>query len=782
MLLPALGGFLCLLNSLLPSQQIFSTFCSPSPPTAFSSPYLADQGSEPRSSFSPLLPPAIPLAVKSPYLNAWLSTGGDRGSRGYLAGNWAQHWPIHYPGSDKDYRLSWAGMISVDGTAYEFLGAPVSDLSASDVGKMHVARQIAFEYTATRSVFSFLAGGVAFNATFLSPVTPNDELRLSLPFSYLSVDVDPAALKKHDVMVYTDISGEWASGDSSANITWDFKIHNGAGVHSFSRKDPLLFGEFGEQAEWGSVVYATMMGNGAVASSGSSKLLRASFVAKGRLSGTQDIRFRAINDDLPVFGFSIPLSVASPRAVFTIGHVRDPYVNYVTPHGQLALGGLWTTRFPHFRDAVSFFQRSFPRALAEARQFDAQVRCDAQRVSSDDYAAIVELSTRQAFATFELTTGVTPDWKKDQGGMMAFLKELSSNGDAETIDVIFPLHPVLLYANPTLLALLLEPLLVYTHSGLYPNRWPVHDLGTYPNATGYNAGNDEPMPVEEAGNMLWMALSYFQLTADKPWVEKHYSVFKQWTTFLVDDGLVPAEQLSTDDFAGTLSNQTDLAVKAIVGIGAMAELAKQTGRWTDWVHYRAVAKAYVKEWSKLALTGLDSPHPHVKLTYQDKDSWGLLYNLFGDRILALDLFPRELYEWQSAWYSLKQEKYGVPLDSRHPWTKTDWEVFAAASATDKQTRDMFIDLLVKYLKEGKVDAAFPDLYETPTANWPGQDGLDWPIYFIARPVVGAHFALLALEKANGANGVVDDPFRGKDKLRGLVDQSGSRKLRWKRDV
>jgi len=50
--------------------------------------------------------------------------------------------------------------------------------------------------------------------------------------------------------------------------------------------------------------------------------------------------------------------------------------------------------------------------------------------------------------------------------------------------------------------------------------------------------------------MLWMALSYYQLTSDLPWVEKHYEVFKSWTTFLVDDGLLPANQLSTDDFAG----------------------------------------------------------------------------------------------------------------------------------------------------------------------------------------------------------------------------------------
>lgn len=51
------------------------------------------------------------------------------------------------------------------------------------------------------------------------------------------------------------------------------------------------------------------------------------------------------------------------------------------------------------------------------------------------------------------------------------------------------------------------------------------------------------------------------------------------------------------------------------------------------------------------------------------------------------------------------------------------------------------------------------LYETPSAEFPGR-GLDWPIYFIARPVVGGHFALLALEKLNKANGVNEDPFRG----------------------
>lgn len=142
------------------------------------------------------------------------------------------------------------------------------------------------------------------------------------------------------------------------------------------------------------------------------------------------------------------------------------------------------------------------------------------------------------------------------------------------------------------------------------------------------------MPVEEAGNMLWyvsfslplslsihdlrpsrfdappfgrMALAYYQATGDEPWVSKHYDVLKQWTSYLIDDGLVPAEQLSTDDFAGTLSNQTDLAVKAIVGIGTLlfllqflSLLAVETSRvstLTSSMSFRSNGRARKADWS-----------------------------------------------------------------------------------------------------------------------------------------------------------------------------------------
>lgn len=37
------------------------------------------------STFSPLRPPSIPLAVRFPYLSTWLEVGSDGGNGGYLA-------------------------------------------------------------------------------------------------------------------------------------------------------------------------------------------------------------------------------------------------------------------------------------------------------------------------------------------------------------------------------------------------------------------------------------------------------------------------------------------------------------------------------------------------------------------------------------------------------------------------------------------------------------------------------------------------------------------------
>lgn len=84
---------------------------------------------------------------------------------------------------------------------------------------------------------------------------------------------------------------------------------------------------------------------------------------------------------------------------------------------------------------------------------------------------------------------------------------------------------------------------------------------------------------------------------------------------------------------------------------------------------------------------------------------------------------------------LSVNTYGVPLDTRHTYTKSDWESWTAAIMTNTTTRDMFIDCVYKYAADGESNQPLGDWYET----------LDGAVYgFRARPVVGGHLALLAL--------------------------------------
>jgi hypothetical protein len=104
--------------------------------------------------------------------------------------------------------------------------------------------------------------------------------------------------------------------------------------------------------------------------------------------------------------------------------------------------------------------------------------------------------------------------------------------------------------------------------------YAIHDIGAaFPNATGttimatldqtwfvkliqfagHPDGNAEEMPLEECGNMVLMTLAYAQRTGDTAYLTKHYNILDQWTQYLIEEALIPANQISTDDFAGSLA-------------------------------------------------------------------------------------------------------------------------------------------------------------------------------------------------------------------------------------
>lgn len=219
------------------------------------------------------------------------------------------------------------------------------------------------------------------------------------------------------------------------------------------------------------------------------------------------------------------------------------------------------------------------------------------------------------------------------------------------------------------------------------------------------------MPVEESGNMIIMSYAYARFTTDgdgTSWLQKHYTLLKRFSSYLVDFSLLPGVQLSTDDFAGQLANQSNLAIKGIVGIAAMREISTLVGNAYDANNFSTISSSYISSWEEFAI---DPSGTHTLLAYQQRSSYGLLYNIYPDMLLGLGIVPQYVYDMQSAWYPYISQMFGVPLDSRHDYTKSDWEMWTAATC-GPSTRALFVTSLAYWMNETTTNLAFTDLYET----------------------------------------------------------------------
>lgn len=342
---------------------------------------------------------------------------------------------------------------------------------------------------------------------------------------------------------------EWVSGDRNTVAEWEYGTTDGVAYHKVFRQTQLAFSQNNEQGEWGYWYWATDDSASTTHQSGADNAVRSQFSTNGKLTNEGDTNFRAIHQDWPVFGLSSDLgSVGSSpvSTLFSLGLTQDEAAQYEGAAAYGPVPSLWKSYFETELEALSFFHHDFSEASVLATWFDDRVARDSIATAGQDYLTITSLSARQAFGATQLCG------TKDKTYL--FLKEISSDGNMNTVDVIFPAYPIFLYSNPALLRLVLDPLFENQEAGKYPNSYSMHDMGSsYPNATGHSDGGDERMPLEECGDMLIMTLAYSQKSGDTDYLKLHYNLLKKWTSYLVDDSLYPANQISTDDFAGSLA-------------------------------------------------------------------------------------------------------------------------------------------------------------------------------------------------------------------------------------
>jgi hypothetical protein len=255
------------------------------------------------------------------------------------------------------------------------------------------------------------------------------------------------------------------------------------------------------------------------------------------------------------------------------------------------------------------------------------------------------------------------------------------------------------------------------------------------------------MPLEECGNMIITTLAYAQRAQDTAYLTQHYAILKQWTGYLVDEALIPANQLSTDDFQGQLANQTNLALKGIIAIQAMSEIASKTGNGADATNYSNIAHDYIGQWQEMAVV-TDANPPHTNLDYQNDTSHGefLVFMRTWSKLnwfrAALQSLCRPSPRPQPGpSVNLRHAKRFLPHCSRNirrsprhqgclykmylgpsPSQKlktnhlpADWQMWTASIAS-KSTQTLFISLLAKWINETPTNRAFTDLYNTQTGE------------------------------------------------------------------
>lgn len=686
---------------------------------------------------TPVRPPAAPLAVRSPYVSTWLPATT-------LPGTWQQFWQGHV--------TAMGGIARIDGTAYLIMGAPVIVLPVPNgnhgtpstlQGFERALQQRRLTVTPTRTTFTLDGGGVEVTVEFLSPVEPGDLTRQSIPMSYVLLSARSIDGATHRVQLYADISGEWCSSDDGQQITWaPAQVpYQGGTVQAWTvqLKDQQPLTEQNQQAAWGTTVWATPATSRLTYQSGQDIQVRAQFVDNGTLTNANDTNYRAINDDWPVFGFCADLGTLGGAAVtvpLSIGLVRTPAVSYL---GQ-DLQPLWAAKFADWQHMLGFFHSDLAAARRRARALDASVTADAVQAGGPSYAALCTLGLRQAYGGTELVVG-------PGGRPWAFLKEISSDGNVSTVDVLFPASPAWIYADPGYLALLLEPLLAYAESGDWPEPFAPHDLGpSYPVASGHNDGGGENMPVEESGNMLIMTTAYLRRSPGtaKAFAAAHYPVLKRWADYLVANLPDPGYQNQTDDFAGPIAHSVNLALKGIIAVAAMSQIAAAAGNAADVATYRAKADEFIAYW----LTNAQDPSgTHLDLTYNGTDggngTWGTIYNGFADNMLGTGLVPTSVRAEQAAWYASVSNLFGVPLQAPHSYSKSDWEIFTAAWLARYPVSSQLIEQVYTYANTTPDRVPFSDLYDTISGHQAG---------FQARPVQGGMFALLAQAAASGTAG------------------------------
>jgi len=589
--------------------------------------------------------------------------------------------------------------------------------------KVMVADQQSVDMNATQTIYKFKCGTADLQLTFTSPLLLTDMSVLSRPVSYISYKVRSNDGKPHNVKVYFGASTTIAVNQPTQLVTTQKYATFGLSILKAGTVDQPILQKKGDdlRIDWGYMyVAATKPENVSQYITRGSEAV-SSFVNSNTNSTVTQGKQLMLNTVIP-FGYVSKVPVEKFVEVgyddlYSIQYFKQNLKAWWKQDGKVTIEKVLSTAAMQYATVIQ-----------KCGQFNNTLYKSAEKAGGKDYAKLCVLAYRQSIAAHSIT-------KSPQDEILFLSKENFSNGCINTVDVTYPSAPLYLLYNPKLLEGMLNGIFYFSESGKYKQNYAAHDLGTYPIANGQIYG--EGMPVEESGNMIIMTDAITRTEGNAAFAHKHWVSLTKWVSYLVNEGFDPTNQLCTDDFAGHLARNANLSMKAIVGIACYADMAGKLGDHATAKKYRAIADGMVGRWMKLADAG-----DHYSLVFEKPDTWSQKYNLVWDKVLGLHLFPQSVYDREIKYYLTKQNEFGLPLDSRKTYTKSDWIMWSATLAKDKSDFKALAAPVYKYATETPTRVPLSDWHETTDGKQVG---------FQARSVVGGYFMKMLEAKLSAQN-------------------------------
>lgn len=621
--------------------------------------------------------PCVPLITVDPYFSIWSNC--DKLTDGET---------VHWTGAKQPL----TGVVTVDGDPFVFMGKREG---------VPALEQTALEITACTTRYTFRNETVELRAAFTTPLLLDDLSVASRPVSYLKVTVASVDGAAHAVRlavtmddsvcldrkfqydtVYAPLSAPGLTGGSVGSSVQ--KILNRSG-------DDL-------RIDWGRAYLATD--------------------AAG--ARAECVEYRG---EEGACAHDVTLTAEGPEALFAFAYDDVRSIRYFGED----LPSYWNKDGKTIETAIA---EAFADYEAVSTRCDALARDLRAKCRTEQYYELLSLAYRQAVAAHKLAV--------DGNGELVFIsKECFSNGCAATVDVTYPSIPLFLLYRPELVNAMLRPIFRFAHSGEWPFDFAPHDAGQYPLVNGQAYGNKieekYQMPVEECGNVLITVAAAALASKDTSFAWQHWEDLEKWTAYLTRYGLDPANQLCTDDFAGHLAHNCNLAVKAVMGVAAFGILNDLCGHPEKGEALRNTAREMAAAW---VVNARDDENVY-RLAFDQPGTWSMKYNAVWDKIFGTGIFPEKAFSAEIAVHLAKHmNPYGLPLDNRAAYTKSDWLLWTATMADTEEQFDAFVASLWKAYNESGSRVPLTDWYFTDTALQRG---------FQNRTVQGGLFIRLLLD-------------------------------------